>query len=387
MDAIFTAFAVGLVYVGIWGIYRIVRWREHKRYRQQHAAERSYRARFERDFDLPDDERLRRAKWDAEFGPLLGALDLKNREESRWPLGGALQGAAAVTASVLIGLLIWQTRVPHGAGRADNGGTSWGESGPYSGSNDQPNPSGDVTNGGSQLLKPASAGELACALLFCSALVGSGTLLIYNAPTRAVRAAGYTLAATGSILGGAKLLSIDRLISAKTLLSVQVTRYEQSKQRIDPPRVSFAVRLPPFTTGSARPDRELQCAIETLASAVAADRKIESVIVVGRADKRNLNGTTRAAYATNWGLAQQRAEAITGALVAAGVEHAKIATTSAGPTLTSLKASDDSLAADRAATVVVYAAAGDHSWSRKIKSSGEWGGCSSSRAVHSLTSR
>src|SRR5262245_34238629 len=119
----------GLVYLAIYAVYRSRRRDEYDRYRPEHQKETLRRAeadsyRVSRSYTehLAERERMRleerlchfeakemirRAKWDADHGPLLPPLELKNREESRWPFNSAMQGAAAVSGSVLFAVLLW----------------------------------------------------------------------------------------------------------------------------------------------------------------------------------------------------------------------------------------------------------------------------------------
>jgi flagellar motor protein MotB len=372
--AIETALSIGLLYLAIWGAYRWFRGLEHRKYRREHAAEHQRRAAFGRsDFDLHAEERMRRARWEGELGPLLGALELRNREENRWPLGSALQGAAAVTASILIGLLIWETRASTAPQRrsASNDGKVI----------DQGQPLGSppaVPSTGGSLVELARPTELAAVLLFCATLIAAGlVMLVRYSDIGAAKTAGWVLLATGSVLSGVKLLSVDKLISAKTLLSIQVTRYADAPKNRSAQAITIVFRLPPFPTGTAVPGAELRCAIEALSRDLAADH-ISSVLIVGRADHRRLRRRVRDTYATNLGLAQQRAEAVAAALIAAGVEHSIVRTSLAGPVLTAVPPLEGGLAADRAATIMVTTSAGDHHWAKKITGAGEWLGCAAS---------
>lgn len=260
-SALVTAFGVGLAYVAIWAVYRTMRRREHRSYREIHAEERIRRSSFDADSGLPEFERRNRAEWDAKHGPLLGPLELRNREENRWPVGIALQGAATVTASVLIGMLIWQAR-PH-TSAADHPNVAITDRHPNVGTGT----SSDTRGGGEptptaqeqqvQLIRPAAGGELVAVFMFCTALIGGGIVLLHRPTSSAGSATGIALVATGSLLGGAKLLSVDKLISAKTLLSVQYTRVSDRPATVFSP-VTYVIRLPSFTTGSAKTHPDLQ---------------------------------------------------------------------------------------------------------------------------------
>jgi hypothetical protein len=100
---IILAIIVGMSYLLIWGGYRLRRRHEYHLYRDEHKDERLRRAeadyaiddarlRYARHRGLERDESQRRSKWDALHGPLMAPLQLREREESRWPVGRRFRG-------------------------------------------------------------------------------------------------------------------------------------------------------------------------------------------------------------------------------------------------------------------------------------------------------
>src|SRR5262245_35275409 len=105
---------IGVAYAAVWAFYRRRRRIEHELYARQHEAERRLRAQYDaanaNQGSIAAPELLRRADWDAVYGPLMFPLEIKAREESRWPVGAAVQGLASMVTAIFIATLIWEAR-------------------------------------------------------------------------------------------------------------------------------------------------------------------------------------------------------------------------------------------------------------------------------------
>lgn len=355
------AVVAGFAFVSIWVIYRLFQGLKYRQYRREHAKEWFVRSNFDRDHDLPFEERRRRAEWDSRYGPLLGGLDLRNREEGRWPVSAAFQGAAAVAGTVLIGMLIWNGRISHQAPR--EGQTTY----TYVGT-----PYGDESG---EKRGDSRGAELLGTIFLCCGLIAGGVFLLRQPASKAAAGAGIGLLTLGSVTATAKLLSIDKMWSTDAIVKINHTSGKSSSEQ-QAPATTFIMRLPPFATGTAVPDSQIRCAAETLGSALKNDPGIVSIVVVGRADRRNVRNNAHKLYASNWGLAQQRAEGVAASLVSQGVGSRRVSTAVAGPVLTAIEPTENALAADRAVSVTVHAVGAIHEWTDKITSGGEWRGCS-----------
>ena len=116
---------------------------------------------------------------------------------------------------------------------------------------------------------------------------------------------------------------------------------------------TMSTSLPPFKPGTAETNERLRLTLHDLGGALASTRKISRVVVVGRADRQELTYKGRRKYASNWGLAQQRAAYVEGALVELKVPPDKIIVTTAGPRYTTASESAELLEQDRMVTVLV----------------------------------
>jgi outer membrane protein OmpA-like peptidoglycan-associated protein len=387
------AVIVGMSYFLIWGGYRLTRRRQYRQYHYEHKAERLRRAKADYAIDdarlrgaehrgLERDEAHRRAEWDAGHGPLMAPLQLSEREESRWPVGAALQGATAITASLLIAGMIW-SRVGHGPAIVE-----------------PTTPPTVVTTSLSAVAVPVS--------VFMAAIFAiSGVVLLCLSPSRGRQIAGASLL-TLSLLSGLKILPIDSIISMEDLTLVRVSRNHSPPlegyslqtlslavenmvlaqfpwdkvqipapplppvppvSRVPPPPFFHSITLPPFQSGSAELDNDLRCALCTLARSLAEDEHLSSIIVVGKADRRELRPTARRKYATNWGLAQQRAMCVEKALRAIRVKTENILVITAGPVLTLHSMPATGLNTNRAVTVLIAGSGTkqEHPWTEAFE--------------------
>jgi hypothetical protein len=384
---ILLAVTVGVSYLLIWGIYRLARRYEYHRYDGIHQPEHEVRAKADyaindarvtgddrHRLELERDEKRRRAKWDAKHGPLMAPMDLSNREESRWPIGTAFQGATAVTVSLLIAGLIW--------------------SGPGHRPVPEPEPTVYAT--------PPTGVSVPASVFIAGILAVAGVVLLCVPSWKGRLAGGLCLAL--SLLSGAKILPVEKIFSLEDItllsytrnhspppngysfqtLSVAVENMVVSKfpwgkmvePRPQPPPPFFhSITLPPFESGSAEPDQHLCCALRTLARHLAEDPHLSSIIVVGRADRRELRPTARRKYATNWGLAQQRAACVERVLRAMHVKPENMLVITAGPLLTSHSMPAAALDPDRTVTLLITGSGStrEHSWVEAIeRNAGQW---------------
>jgi len=116
---------------------------------------------------------------------------------------------------------------------------------------------------------------------------------------------------------------------------------------------SLTLTLPPFESGSAEASEKLLSKIHSLADALVSAKTVSSIVLVGRADKRELKPEVRHKYASNWGLAQQRAVFVQQVLSNMMVPPGKILATTAGPLYTSDSTPPALLENDRAVSVYI----------------------------------
>lgn len=369
-----TALALGLAYLLVWALYRFRRAREHRAYREIHGRERRYRANFDPHVNLPPEEQLRRAEWDAEYGPLSGPLDLKNREENRWPVGAALQGATTVTMSLLVAALIWTVRTgPQSRSQTPPVTTS---SEAAFGSSSQAVPSTLTSRPMPLPPEPASAyPSVPLTLSVAVVMMILGVVTAVAAESKLAKATGATLAVTASLLSGAKLLSVDKILTTKNLFTVHYAPSYGEPTSYRPASASFARRiyLPAFPSGSATPRSQLQCATETLGHALAEDPSVSRITVLGAADRQELSSRARQHYASNWALAQQRGRAIQQLLEHAAVSPVRILVLNSGPLRTD--ASSQEWEYDRRVSLLIEGNGTPQSWASSISSEGTWSTC------------
>jgi hypothetical protein len=352
------AVCAGLIYLAIWGMYRFVRWREYRRLHNTHRKERLRRAGAEsrQRGELSSEELIMRGQWEAEHGPLMGPLDLKRREEEPWSVGAALQGAAIVTTGLAIATTI-------GAARC---------------STELVSPSQCVPSSNSSSLALWKAPEELAFGLTVIALLTSGIAIWRLSESRAAKAIGGALLLSAPLLSGMKLFTIERFVVEK-LISLEIGSRPPpppvNSPKLERPKpFSFTLTLPPFESGSAEPGNRLRCSLHTLARDLAEDTSIASIVVMGRADRRELRPAARRKYATNWSLAQQRGACVQEVLTKRNVSPAKIMVTTAGPVHISWdpKAVLDQ---DRAVSIFIHADGDTHPWVSRVSKSGEWSYC------------
>lgn len=370
-NPIFLAVVVSVLYLGIWALYRIFRYREHRQLEEAHGKERILRAKFESEkLKLPKredaernkaeaDEMVRRAEWDVKFGSLISSIDIKNREETRWPVSAALQVATTIFSGLLLSLLIWGSN-----GRHETPITM--------------SPVAPIA----PVVPVAPDFAFSYVALTVMACLGAGLALLLRAKSNAGRAIGIGLLATAPLVSGTKFVLVEKFGFSP---HVEITASAKDKPKPEasgqppapePPALfSFTMALPSFPEGSSTPDAKLRCVLHTLARDLAADPELSSIVVVGRADKRELKPLTRRKYASNWGLAQQRSACVQQVLTRTGLTPNKVLATIAGPVHTNSATSDGLLAKDRSVTVFVNGSGTKHSWSEGLSQGVELSRC------------
>lgn len=326
----------GAVYLLVWTVYRIHRHREHRKYRELHGVERMRRAEYAAEFgpnaELEPQEILRRARWDEQYGPLMQPLELKNREENRWPIGNALQGLATLVTGLLVATLIWDVRSPVHGGFMPT---------PYENGMNPPESTASLSSGSQDSV-----------FLLCLILVGSGVAFWGLSKTRIGRYVGGSLILSASLLSGLKILNIEKMISIGEVTGVKV----HLPEKIDigkRPAYTLSVRLPPYQTASASPSSRMICATRTVARALAKNAGLHTVVVITAADRRELRPEVRREFASNWALAQQRGANIAAILARQVPPGAAILVTNAGPTNTSGILDENRLSQDRTPVIQV----------------------------------
>jgi hypothetical protein len=191
-----------------------------------------------------------------------------------------------------------------------------------------------------------------------------------NSKSRLVKATGATMAITASMLSGLKLLSVDKILSSKDLLTIRYSPQYSSQPSPAYAPFSLMVGFPSFPSGSADPSQGLACKIKAFAQDISKDPGIFSVVVVGRADRQDLSPRARLRYASNWGLAQQRGICIE-RILAAYIAPAKILVNNAGPLFTTDTRPSRAWEPDRAVTIIVQGIGGSHPWTQFIEN-GQW---------------
>ena len=321
----------GAVYLLIWVAYRINRHREHRKYLEVHGVERIRRAEYaathKPNTELDPQEIRQRALWDKQYGPLMLPLEIKNREENRWPIGNALQGLATLVTGLLVATLIWDVRST----------TAYGDAGPAP---------FDYQDNSPESLASLSSGVQDSVFLLCLVLMGSGVAFWGLSKTKIGRYVGGSLILLASLLSGLKILNIEKAISIGEITGVKLHLPEKIEiaQR---PAFTVSVRLPPYQTASATPSARMTCAIQKVASALAKNTGLHTVVVIAAADRRELRPEVRREFASNWALAQQRGANIATMLARQVPPGAAILVTNAGPANTSGNIDENRLSQDR----------------------------------------
>jgi hypothetical protein len=194
----------GAIYLAVWLTYRRLRHIEHRKYLAIHAEEHLARARYEAERKREDmkigrptdpEEILRRAEWNSKYGPLLSALEIKNREEMRWPVGGAFQGLATLMMGLVVASLITNARMPLAPYVAPQGTAQENQA-----------PSAPA-------VQAAGESPLDSVFLLSLVLVASGAIFWRFSDSRIGRTVGASLVLSASVLAGLKILSIEKLIA------------------------------------------------------------------------------------------------------------------------------------------------------------------------------
>lgn len=362
---------VSLLYLLIWAAYRRYRGVEHRKIRQEHDSERLTRARFDADHlddyghaRLNAEEVVRRAEWDMRYGPLMNPLELQNREENRWPVSSAVQAATGIFTGLFIGLLIW-------------GSGSHGRNSQTVTTSDFPavasTPIG--TTSSDQTFNFVVLTVVACVL---AGLI----LLLLSTSIWGKIVGGMLLAAAPLVSGKFALIENVKVDSPKLDISFQQKTRPADASEQPPagpsqraPSFRFALSLPSFPQGTANPDEQLRCVIDTLGRDLAGDSELSSIVIVGRADKRELRPTVRRQYASNWGLAQQRGACVQQKLLKSGIDANKVLATTAGPLHTSRLSSRDLLARDRSVSLLITGTGEKHEWAAGLVQGVEYGKC------------
>jgi outer membrane protein OmpA-like peptidoglycan-associated protein len=341
----------------VWAVYRFCRGVEHRKIRQEHDSERLMRARFDSDHlddygrgKLNGEEVLRRAKWDVLHGPLMNPLELQNRLENRWPFGSAVQAATGIFTGLLIGLLIW------GSGNHNRNGQT-------------------VTSSDFPTIANTPVGTTSpdqtfyFVMLTVGACVAAGIALLLLWPSIWGKILGSILLAAAPLVSGKFVLVENMKVVDKVDISLQQKTRSADAPEQPPagpsqraPSFRFALSLPSFPQGTANPDEQLRCVIDTLGRDLANDPELSSIVIVGRADKRELRPAVRRQYASNWGLAQQRGACVQQKLLKSGVDASKVLATTAGPLHTNQLSSRDLLAQDRSVSLLITGTGEKHEW-------------------------
>jgi hypothetical protein len=202
------------------------------------------------------------------------------------------------------------------------------------------------------------------------ALLAAGSVLLLRSGSFWGKTLGIGLLATAPLISGTKFVLVEKFSPEIKIAWPESKSRPPADERPTaeklPPQFSFTLTLPPFPQGSNTPDSNLRCVLHTLARDLATDLELSSVVVVGRADKRELKPGSRRKYATNWGLAQQRSACVQQVLVRTGIASSKVLATTAGPLHTHESASAELLAKDRSATLFVSGNGGQHKWSEGL---------------------
>jgi flagellar motor protein MotB len=318
--------------------------------------ERARRAELDRQrVEQEQRERVRRAIWDAEHAPLLAPGDLQTRIRNRWSVTSVVQGFSALATALFASAVFWQ---------GDKDTRSDGDtSGPPA-----TIPQGPNANSWIALVDNNSVGVISTCVVFLSA----GAILLLLAKSRASRGIGVALIATAPFISGFAFFKIDKpSIKFDRLFTYNETQDKSkfSKNNI-PPHESIVylsrggkpeerqpfdavITMAPFPSGTAKPDKRLNCAIARLAVKLASTPQVDSIVIQAAADRRELLPDTRRQYGSNWALAQQRGGCIARAVSAHGFPRERIFVTNAGPSYTAGSLIEADLEVDRSVVIFV----------------------------------
>lgn len=344
-----------LLYLLVWVVYRLVVRRRYQRYLDLHREEYLRRVRYEH-ADPPEEpdhrELLRRGQWDAEHGPLLPPMEIKAREERHWPVGSAFQGIFALIIGTLVPLFL--------INRTDTG---------------TPPPSPAPVPPGVGTWSPDS---ISVVVLLTLTFLVSGSLLLVLTKLRSTKALGGALILLATAPSAFTFLKVENLISLKPTInldgSISISKLDQPEFH----RVSIV--LPPFDSGTADPDPTIRCAVNAVVEAMFEAQSRPHVLITGKADRVELKPATKAKYATNWGLAQQRAAAVFELLSKAGVEDDHLFLSNAGPIHTSLEDSSR-LFLDRSITLTIQTVGQPSKRLIELSNVADWSTCAMPGAV------
>jgi hypothetical protein len=336
----------GVSYLLVWIVYRLFRHGEHSTYLRLHREERLARARYDADNGHRDPEpfeTVRRAEWDMHHGPLMHPLEIKNREENRWPVGNALQGLATLVTGMFVGTLVWDLRSRDEGPLHQRGGP-------------------DLT---AVPVTASGTSALDSVFLLCLVLLAAGAIFWSLSKSRYGRYVGGSLVLTASVLSGLKILSIEKFISIGEVTGVKWTPASPGATPPSRPAYTLTFRLPPYAAASAAPSSTMLCAARKIGAALRDSDGLHTIVVVASADRRDLLPQAKRAFGTNWALAQQRGAAIAGALARYAPAGVAMLVTNSGPSNTSGQLDEDRLSQDRVPIVqasgfgVPTSAAGD----------------------------
>jgi hypothetical protein len=305
----------GLVYFLVWWLHRRHQQKVHAHYREQHAQERIRRTNYvigNPHQPMHPDEQLRRAEWEGEHGHLMSAMDIKNREEGRWPLGNAFQGLAGLVTGLVIATLVWD------------------------GKSISPPPEQHETTVSSAPTNVTVVADHATLFdqefLLLLVLLGAGGMFWKLSKGKAGPLVGGGLVLTASLLSGLKLLSIEKIIAIDKLVGIDIGDCKPAPPASVPASTySQTITLPAFISGSATPSPRMLCALQRVAADMARMPGLFSVVVTASADRQELNPGTSKLYGNNWALAQQRGNAVATLLAPQLPASANLLVTNAGP--------------------------------------------------------
>lgn len=283
----------GILYLIVWMIYRLFRHDEHKKLIKIHRDERLKRAHHEYNNNqnkLDLEELIRRAEWDSTYGHLMSTIEIKNREESRWPVGNAIQGLASFVSGIFVATLIWDSF----SGISNNAIIS------------QQTVESRSTNTAHDFL-PINYFDSVFPLSLV--LIISGVIFWKLSNKYIGRFIGGSLILTASVLSGLKILNIEELISIKEITGIKL-QTESIINDNNPTIYSLSISVPAFPTASTTPTPQMLCAIKKVGTELSIKNGVFLVNVLGGADKRELTPKTKAIFSSNWALAQQRGIAV-----------------------------------------------------------------------------
>lgn len=340
MEHTFTfALIGGTLYLVVWAGYRLFRHHEHKRLIDIHQIERLERAHYEGEREdrhwIDCEELIRRAHWDGRYGPLMSALELKNREETRWPIGNALQGLAALVGGLFVATLVWDSALGvHGARYAED---------------IRANEIGSSI----QAVEPHSGNSLDSVFLLSLVLVGSGVAFWSLSKVKIGPYIGGSLILTASLLSGLKILNIEKLVSINEVTGIKIQGEYKREIGQDQRRPVYTVTipLPPFPTASTTPTPLMLCALRKIGAELPQADGIFSVNILAGADKRELKSKTKMQFSSNWALAQQRGAVVQRVVAPHLPTGAALLVSNSGPQNTGIDADAGLLEIDRAPTL------------------------------------